>query len=174
MDTVRNKFIAVTNLRSKLSKGSRDKSAKSSKSAPDLEAVVIMEKPKAGAAQVPSSFKEVTPLIEPYAYAAITHDPNTGGMLYFLIEPTLLPEDKALYKKISSFLIEELDVDVRKIPTKEDAEKILRMKVDEVVKTYKIKVEAEVLDKLMYFLTRDFILPRQNRTVNERSHDRGH
>ena len=119
---------------------------------------MVLEKPKSGnRTQLPSSFKEVSPLIEPYAYAAITHDPTTGGMFYYLIEPTLLDEDKALYKKISIFLVEELDVDVRKIPTKEDAQRILRPKVNEIVKTYKIKVEVEILDKLMYFLTRDFI-----------------
>ena len=110
-----------------------------------------------GAAGIPTSFKEVTPLIEPYAYAAITHDPVTGGMLYYVIEPTLLDEDKVLYRKIRDILIEELDVDVRKIPSSNAAQKVLRLKVDMVVKDYRIKVEAEVLDKLMYYLMRDFI-----------------
>jgi flagellar protein FlaI len=118
---------------------------------------VVLDKPKAPETQVPSSFKEVFSLIEPYAYAAITHDPNTGGMLYFLIEPTMLDEDKALYNKIRDFLIEELDVDVRKVPSKEEAQKLLRSKVETVIKQYKIKVEAEILDKLMYYFTRDFI-----------------
>lgn len=118
---------------------------------------VILEKPTLPAVRIPSSFKEVYPLIEPYAYAAITRDPNTGGMLYYVIEPTLLDEDKALYSKIRSFLIEELDVDVRSVPTKEEAQKLLRTHVDEVVKSYKIKVEPETLEKLMYYLTRDFI-----------------
>ena len=153
VDSARSRLSYVGNIRKVLSGGR----GKASKSTPEPQTTIVLEKPKPGAAQVPSSFKEVTPLIEPYAYAAITHDPNTGGMLYFLIEPTLLDEDKALYKRISNFLIEELDVDVRKIPTKEEAEKILRMKVNEIVKSYKIKVEAEVLDKLMYFLARDFV-----------------
>lgn len=118
---------------------------------------VVLEKPAVPAVRIPSSFKEVYPLIEPYAYAAITRDPNTGGMLYYVIEPTLLDEDKALYSKIRSFLIEELDVDVRNIPTKEEAEKLLRTHVDEIVESYKIKVEPETLEKLMYYLTRDFI-----------------
>ena len=96
-------------------------------------------------------------LIEPYAYAAITHDPTTGGLLYYVIEPTLLDEDKVLYKKLHDILVEELDVDVRKVANKEDAQKLLRAKVENIVKQYHINVEAEVLDKLMYYLTRDFI-----------------
>jgi flagellar protein FlaI len=154
MDAIRDKLVFASNLRGKLSRGGRSKAGKGSS---ESQAVVVMEKPKVEPTQVPSSFKEVQPLIEPYAYAAITHDPTTGGMLYYVIEPTLLDEDKALYKKIRDILIEELDIDVRKIGTKEEAQRLLRAKVDNIVKQYKIKVEAEVLDKLMYYVTRDFI-----------------
>lgn len=155
IDGVRDKLAMVSNFRiRRSSKSTAKKSAQST--------VAILEKPKdskvAAPTQVPSSFKEVTPLIEPYAHAAITHDPATGGMLYFVIEPTLLDEDKDLLSKLRDILIEELDVDVRKILTKDEAQKLLRSKVDGIIKEYKIKVEAEVLDKLMYFLTRDFIL----------------
>jgi flagellar protein FlaI len=155
IDTVREKLSSVANVSGKLS--FRIRSNRHSKADPAATAVAVVEPPKAVPPQVPSSFKEVTPLIEPYAYAAITHDPGTGGLLYYVIEPTLLDEDKALYNKIRSFLIEELDVDVRKVPSKLDAQKLLRSKVDLIVKQYKINIEAEVLDKLMYYLTRDFI-----------------
>jgi flagellar protein FlaI len=117
--------------------------------------VVTLQKP--AHAQVPSSFKEVFPLIEPYAYSAITHDPTTGGMLYYVIEPTLLDEDKAHYQRIRRLLIEELDVDLRKITSKEEARKLLKSRVDHIVKIYKIKIEANALEKLMYYFTRDFI-----------------
>jgi flagellar protein FlaI len=118
--------------------------------------VVVGEK-KPDAVQAPTSFKEVYPLIDPYAYAAITREPTTGGMLYYVIEPTLLEQDKEFYAKLRSILTEELDVDVRKIETKEAAEKLLRERVEIVVKEYKLKIEAETLDKLMYYLTRDLI-----------------
>jgi len=148
---VKHKLSSAANVRGLFSRN-RPKAAKAS-----ATTTVLLDKPKVGAAEVPSSFKEVTPLIEPYAYAAITHDPNTGGMLYYVIEPTLLDQDKALYKKLRTILVEELDVDVRKIPTKGEAQKLLRLKVEWIVKQYKLNVEAEVLDKLMYYVTRDFI-----------------
>jgi flagellar protein FlaI len=151
---VKHKLASAANVRGFLSRN-KPKAAKAA--ATSAATTVQVEKPKVVAAEVPSSFKEVTPLIEPYAYAAITHDPATGGMLYYIIEPTLLDEDKALYKKLRTILVEELDVDVRKIPTKEDAQKLLRHKVESIIKQYKITVEAEVLDKLMYYVTRDFI-----------------
>jgi flagellar protein FlaI len=149
------KVTAVTQLVERMP-SFRSRTAKPD-SKPSEASVQVLEKPAAVAPQVPSSFKEVFPLIEPYAYAAITHDPTTGGMLYYVIEPTLLDEDVAYYKKIQALLVEELDVDLRKFPTQEDAQKLLRSKVDSIVKTYKMKIEAEALEKLMYYFTRDFI-----------------
>ncbi len=125
------------------------------KPAANVTAQVVLEKPRP--VQGPSSFKEVYPLNEPYAYAAITRDPTTGGMLYYVIEPTLLEEEKEHYSNLRNILIEELDVDVRKIPTKEAAEKLLREQVENIVKAYKLKIEAETLDKLMYYLNRDLV-----------------
>ena len=119
--------------------------------------VQLVKEKSSSAVQTPSSFKEVYSLIEPYAYAAITRDPATGGMLYCLIEPTLLDEEKEHYAKLRDVLIEELDVDVRKIPTKEDAEKLLREHVETIAKAYKFKIEPETLDKLMYYLNRDLV-----------------
>jgi flagellar protein FlaI len=118
---------------------------------------VLVEKEKPGSLQVPTSFKEVYPLIEPYAYAAITRDPKTAGMLYYVIEPTLLEEDKGYYSKLRSILTEELDVDVRKIENKQAAEKLLRDHVETIARSYKLKIEAESLDKLMYYLNRDLV-----------------
>ncbi|MGA2791037.1 MAG: type II/IV secretion system ATPase subunit [Candidatus Bathyarchaeia archaeon] len=117
----------------------------------------LVQQPVLPQAEVPSSFKEVYPLIEPYAYAGIAKDTNTGGMLYFVIEPTLLEEEKALYAKIRSILVEELDVDVRKIGSIEEAAKFLRERVEKTVKEYKFKIAVETLDKLMYYLARDLV-----------------
>jgi flagellar protein FlaI len=150
IDAVRNKLISATRLREALPRRNKAKSAASA-------ATVVVQKPPEPSAEVPSSFKEVFPLIEPYAYAAITHDPTTGGLLYYVIEPTLLESDKVLLGRIHSLLVEELDVDVRKIGTKKDTEQLLRSKVANLVKEYKIAIEAETLEKLMYYLTRDFI-----------------
>ena len=116
------KLISAARLRGILSSGK-------AKSGASAAATVVVQKPPEPTAEVPSSFKEVFPLIEPYAYAAITHDPATGGLLYYVIEPTLLESDKVVLDKIHSLLVEELDIDVRKIETKEEAQKLLRSKV---------------------------------------------
>ena len=152
-DSIRDRLVLATQLRGRLTRNHSSSKSKS-KSQP---AKAILAEPLSPESQLPSSFKEVFPLIEPYAYVAITHDPNTGGMLYYVIEPTLLDEDKAILDRLRALLVEELDVDVRKIGSKEDTLKFLKSKVSEVVNTYKIKVDPGTLDKLLYYLTRDFI-----------------
>jgi flagellar protein FlaI len=155
---MKNRFLSASRFKVKLPRsGNPGSSSGRKKPAASAKTVVVEKPPEAPLVQVPSSFKEVFPLIEPYAYSAITEDPATGGMLYYVIEPTLLEEDKALLNRIRDILVEELDVDVRKIPSKGDVEKLLRTRVETIIKAYKMQVEAETLEKLMYYLTRDFV-----------------
>ncbi|MDH7478227.1 MAG: secretion system protein E, partial [Candidatus Bathyarchaeota archaeon] len=73
----------------------------------------------------PTVFKEVYPIKEPYVYAAIVKDPETQKILYEVVEPTLQKEEERLLKEIKAFLMEELDVNLKEIETKEKAEKYL-------------------------------------------------
>jgi flagellar protein FlaI len=105
----------------------------------------------------PTVFREVYPIKEPYVYAAIVKDPETQKILYEVVEPTLQKEEERLLKEIKAFLMEELDVNLKEIETKEKAEKYLEEKTREMIKKYRIKVSQEAIDKLIYYLTRDFI-----------------
>jgi len=104
-----------------------------------------------------SAFREVYPLNEPYSYAAITRDPTTGGLKYVVIEPTLLDQEKKHLEKVKGLLMEELDLDLKAIETREKAEQYLRKKIEQTSRRYRIKMEKETLDKLMYYVSRDFI-----------------
>jgi len=103
------------------------------------------------------TFVEVYPLKEPYAYAAIARDPETMGLKYVVIEPTLQEEEKKALQRIKEILIETLEVDSRKLGSKEKAESYLKEKVDEIIKNYKIKLNPETIDKIKYYIVRDFI-----------------
>jgi len=105
----------------------------------------------------PTIFREVYPIKEPYVYAAIVKDPETQKILYEIVEPTLQKEEEKLLKEIKAFLMDELDVNLKEIETKEKAEKYLEEKTREIIKKYRIKVSQEAIDKLIYYLTRDFI-----------------
>jgi flagellar protein FlaI len=104
-----------------------------------------------------SVFREVYPIHEPYVYAAVVTEPNSQRITYELIEPTLLKEEEKQLKEIKDILVEEIDVNLKEIATREKAEKYLKKKIREIIKDYRLKIEEEAVDKLMYFIIRDFL-----------------
>jgi flagellar protein FlaI len=104
-----------------------------------------------------SVFREVYPIHEPYVYAAVVTEPNSQRIRYELIEPTLLKEEEKQLKEIKDILVEEIDVNLKEIGTREKAEEYLKTKIREIIKDYRLKIDEEAVDKLMYYIVRDFL-----------------
>jgi len=119
--------------------------------------VTMKLEPEASQEKKPSVYREVYPIQEPYIYAAVVRDPLSQKTRYEIIEPTLLKEEENYLTEIKSLLMEEVDVTVRELETREKAEEYLKHKVEEVIKNYRLKIPAEAVNKLMYYLIRDFI-----------------
>ena len=105
----------------------------------------------------PLIFRKVYPIHEPYVYAAVVKNPTTHKIRYETIEPTLLKEEEEKLNEIKNLLMEEIDVSLKDLETKEKAEGYLRSKVLEIIKDYRIKIAKESIDKLTYYILRDFI-----------------
>ncbi len=110
-----------------------------------------------GGARKPTVFREVYPIQEPYVYAAIVKEPETEKILYEIVEPTLQKEEEKQLHEIKNLLMEEVDVNLKEIETKEKAENYLREKSKQIISRYHIKIPSEAIDKLVYFILRDFI-----------------
>ncbi len=108
-------------------------------------------------ARKPTVYREVYPIQEPYVYAAIVKEPETQKTRYEIIEPTLQKDEEVQLQEIKGFLMEEVDVNLKEIETKEKAEDYLKGKTKEIVKRYHIKVPPEAVDKLTYYILRDFL-----------------
>ena len=104
-----------------------------------------------------SVFREVYPIHEPYVYAAVVTESNTHRIKYELIEPTLLEEEEKELKEIKAILVEEIDVNLKEIGTREKAEAYLKTKIHELIKDYRLKIAEESVDKFMYYIIRDFL-----------------
>jgi len=104
-----------------------------------------------------SVFREVYPIHEPYVYAALVTEPNSQRIKYELIEPTLLKEEENQLKEIKDILVEEIDVNLKEIGTRDKAEEYLKTKIREIIKDYRLKIAEEAVDKLMYYIIRDFL-----------------
>lgn len=90
-------------------------------------------------------------------YAAIVKDKETQKVRYEVIEPTLQKDEEKHLHEIKNFLMDELDVNLKEIENKEKAENYLRQKIKELIKKYYIRIPAEAVDKLTYYIIRDFI-----------------
>ena len=115
------------------------------------------QEPKTAEEKKPSIFREAYPIYEPYVYAAVTREPKTQKVHYEIVEPTLLKEEEDRVREIKDLLTEEVDVSFKDLETREKAEEYLKNKVLEVIKEYRIKIASEAVDKIMYYIVRDFI-----------------
>ncbi len=104
-----------------------------------------------------SVFREVYPIAEPNVYAAVVRDPVSQKMHYEVIEPTLRKEEETYLEEIKTLLMEELDVSVKDLETKENATEYLKRKVAQVIEDYKLKIPSEAVEKLMYYIVRDYV-----------------
>ncbi len=102
-------------------------------------------------------FRQVYPIQEPYVFAAIVRDHLTQKVRYEIIEPTLLKKEEEALKEIKSTLMQEVDVSLKDLETREKAEKYLENKVKEVITNYHVNVAREAISKLLYYIRRDFI-----------------
>jgi len=102
-----------------------------------------------------------TPILEqydlnaPYAKARIIKE--DGQIKYRIDEVTLTDEEKKKLKEIGELLIEELDVDIKRLGSNENAAAYIRKLVERIIKNYKIKLTTDSLDRLMYYVIRDFV-----------------
>jgi len=93
----------------------------------------------------------------PFGYATIVRDPVTHEIIYEVVESTITEAEAKLLGTVRGFLVETLDVIMSELGSEEEADRYLREKVREVVRAYGIRVDEHGLEKMLYYLTRDYI-----------------
>ena len=112
---------------------------------------VLVESP-----EIPETFVEYYPLLDPHSYAAIVED-KKNELKYSVLEPTLTLEDETWVNEIKDILWDELIVNSKEFKDKKESEEFLKTKIEETIKKYKIEVDINALYKYQYYLTRDFL-----------------
>ncbi len=92
----------------------------------------------------------------PYAYVRIIHDPDLHEFKYQVIEPTLTENEADLLKMVKNRLVETLDVNLKAI-TSDNAVVYIKKRVFALLKDYRIDISAANREKILYYITRDFI-----------------
>ena len=97
------------------------------------------------------------PLILPFAYARIQWDPGEKQLLYFLEEPQISEKEEKILEKISSALIDLIEVELSSIKGTEKAMDYLEEQIKKVMKQLSISLTSEQYIKIMYYVYRNFI-----------------
>jgi flagellar protein FlaI len=109
------------------------------------------------------SFPDVTkvdttyPLIEPFARARISWDPEGMKLVYRVVEPAMEGDDLGTMKKIEEGLMEVIDVKMSVLKNREEAIQYLQSKIQKVLEDMNMKLSSERYTKITYYLVRNFV-----------------
>lgn len=115
-----------------------------------------------GGAAVSTSVPEGEAIIElyevspPFAYAVITRDRRTGRMLYRVLEPVLTQQELKALAEVKRLLLESQRPALEEIRMK-GVEEVLRERLRDVVKKFKLPVHEDAFDKVFYYVRRDML-----------------
>ena len=93
----------------------------------------------------------------PYGYVRIKIDKETGKPLYSTIEPSMTAEETQVLTRIKAVLKEEANVPLDVLKNESLAEKYLAIQIKRVMKTFRLKIPVESVEKFVYYVKRDFL-----------------
>jgi len=97
------------------------------------------------------------PLIESFAYAKISWEPNGKKLVYSIIEPELEPDDAGILKRIKEALTEIIDVEMSVLKNREEVVSYLEAKIRKVLTETGLSIPSDRYIKISYYLIRDFV-----------------
>ena len=97
------------------------------------------------------------PLIEPFAFANLSWNPDKNRLEYFVLEPFLTEEQRRNLELIKELVVDLLDVNLFEIKESASIKKVLKEKVDRVISDYGIKMTEDEYQKILYYMYRDFL-----------------
>ncbi|MBU5557537.1 MAG: type II/IV secretion system ATPase subunit [Candidatus Aenigmatarchaeota archaeon] len=96
------------------------------------------------------------PGTRPFAEANIRWSAPDAALIYYLIEPELSAQEKALLEEIKTALVEKLDIDFTML-RKVEAKEYLHKRFDEMLKLMAADLPEERRAVMLYYIERDFI-----------------
>jgi len=99
---------------------------------------------------------EVYPVNEPYAYVRITFNRHTHEYNYAVIEPEVSEDEEKLLLELRERLYDVLDTSAS-VMTREESKIHLRLKTDEIIQDYGIRLDPVARERLYHRTERDFL-----------------
>ena len=111
----------------------------------------------ATAIRTPLTHREFYAVNYPYGYARIQADKKTGKLQYLTVEPTMRDEEKQALLELKTILKEEANVPLAILKDEVLLEEYLTKLIKQSVKTLRLKIPQDSIDKFIYYVKRDFL-----------------
>jgi flagellar protein FlaI len=95
------------------------------------------------------------PVAPPHAFARIVRDLRTLNIMYQAIEPPLTKTEQRDFEQIMDIFVKSVTADVEEIDT--DPAGYLRAAMDQIIKSYSLRVTKKSRSKIFYYLKRDLL-----------------
>ncbi len=97
------------------------------------------------------------PLIQNFAFAHIYYDKEKKELIYEVIEPKLTKEEEKILNLIKEVIIDYFEVDINTLKDPKALSSVVENAFKNVLKDLKIKLDANKLYKISYYIYRDFV-----------------
>jgi len=107
--------------------------------------------------QQQSQFEEMDkyPVSPPHSFARIVRDLRTLNLIYQVIEPPLNKKEIEQKDQIMEIFVQALNADIEEIDA--DPVAYLRAAMDQIIKSYRLKISKKSRSKIFYYIRRDLI-----------------
>ncbi|WP_135612391.1 type II/IV secretion system ATPase subunit [Methanococcoides sp. AM1] len=92
---------------------------------------------------------------EPYVFIVILYNEDRNDHIYYIVEPSLSDFEQVFLTEIKDRLHNELLVE--DIDENKDKEEVLEKEIRDIIKDYAIEITPAMLEKVFYYIKRDFI-----------------
>jgi len=112
---------------------------------------------KGGQRQQKPQYEELDkyPVQPPHAFARVVRDLRTLNIIYQAIEPPLTKEEDRFREEIMNIFIQSLNADIIEIDA--DPVAYLRAAMDQIIKSYRMRIKKKSRSKIFYYVRRDLI-----------------
>ncbi len=95
------------------------------------------------------------PVSPPHSFARIVRDLRTLNLIYQVIEPPLNKKETEQKDQIMDIFVQALNADIEEIDA--DPVAYLRAAMDQIIKSYRMKISKKSRSKIFYYIRRDLI-----------------
>jgi flagellar protein FlaI len=106
---------------------------------------------------LPLTFREFYPVNPPFGYVGVKAEKQTGRLQYLVIEPSMDENEKETLAMLKKMIKAEINVPLAVLKNEALIEKYLREQIGKTIKSFKLDISKDSLEKFIYYIKRDFL-----------------